>query len=424
MASITKRGNAYRITVSLGFDTNGKQILETTTFHPTAKTSKAIENEVSDFARDFERKVKDGKDLIGEKLTFQAITERWLKESASKSLSDAGENNMDLIKRYAYPVYGSMKISKISTLHIQGMIAGMEDRGLAPTTIRRAVAAINCVFRYAYRMRIIQENPCTRDRIELPKMKTDKELHYFTPDQARRFLAFMQQPFEKTIREHTTIGIDGKRCTVPECKVNMSVPLQHQIYFMLAIYGGFRRGELGALTWDNIDYKKHTVTISKAIARRSGGQIVKDPKTESGNRTVSLPAVCFDYLRRWQNEQRQKRFELGSAWHGNMDLDKTNIFMQEDGGLMDISTVRRRFLSIVRRYNDQCKEESDKLPEIRVHDLRHTNATILQASGCDIATISRRLGHSKISTTLDIYSHALPEDDRAAADTLDRILAM
>ena len=424
MANIEQRGDKYVIRVFCGRDTDGNRILKNITYRPIAKTPKAIEKEVAAFARDFEKRVKEGKYLTGEKLTYKDVAERWLSDCAAETLSDHGEKYMEAIKRYAYPAFGMAKISGITTLQIQALINGMKSKGLTPKTIHYTITAINAVFRYAFRLRIIQENPCTRDRIQLPKLKEKEELHYFTPDQARRFIVFMQKPFEKTIKEHTTTGIDGKRCTVPECKITMTVPLQHQVFFLLAIYGGFRRGELGALTWEDVDYKGHTVTISKAVARRKGGQVVKDPKTVHGNRTVTLPETCFDFLRRWQREQLEYRFSLGTAWAGNMDMEKTNVFIQADGSPMDISTVRKRFLSIVRRYNDQCKKEADKLPEIRVHDLRHTCATLLQANDCDIATISRRLGHSKVSVTLDIYSHALPENDKKASDILDKVLAI
>lgn len=423
MASIKERNGAYRVTVSVGRDTKGKQILETVTFHPTAKTPKAIEKEVAAFAADFEKKVKDGKYLTGEKETFQEITERWLSESASENLSDGGEQNFDIIKRYAYPAFGTMKIAKITTLHIQDMINGMKKRGLSPKTIDRAIAAINSVFRYAYRLRIINENPCTRDRIELPKQKSDGKLHYFTPDQAQRFLDFLSVPYEKTIKAHDQMDDTGKPYHVPEYKQTLSVPLQHQVFFMLAIYGGFRRGELGALTWRDIDYTERTVTISKAVARRKGGQVVKGPKTEHGNRTVPLPERCFFQLQRLQNEQLKYRLSLGSAWQGPLDMDDCTIFINADGGMMDVSTVRKRFLSIIRRYNEMCSDPSDRLPEIRVHDLRHTFATIALANGVNIANISVLLGHEKISTTYDIYSHPLPENDRKVADILDRILS-
>ena len=426
MASIRKRGNTFQITVSLGFDTEGKQIVQTTTYRPEARTEKAIEKEVKEYARDFEKKVKAGKYLTGEKTTFQEVTKLWLSDCAADTLTDHGEKYLDRIKKYAYPAFGTAKISSITTIQIQALINSMRESGLAPKTIHYTITAINAVFRYAYRLRIIQENPCTRDRIQLPKLKQDNEIHYFTPDQAIRFLDYMKLPYEKTVKAHTSTGADGKPRMIPEYKEMICVPLQHQLFFTLAIYGGFRRGELGALTWEDVNYKDHTITISKAIARRKGGQVIKDPKTEHGNRTVTLPASCFEMLRHWQTEQLKYRFKLGTAWQGNKDLDKSYIFIQDNGSMIDISSVRKRFLSIVRRYNEQCekeKREADKLPEIRVHDLRHTCATLLLANDCDIATISQRLGHSKVSVTLDIYSHPLPENDKAAADILERVLS-
>ena len=265
MASIKKRGNTYEITVSAGFNTNGDRIREYATYTPTAKTPTAIEKEVKEFARDFERKVKDGKYLAGEKLTFQEVTARWLSESAAEHLSDGGAYNYDIIKRYAYPAFGTLKISKITTLHIQDMISDMKKRGLSAGTIKRAIAAINSVFRYAYRLRIINENPCTRDRIDLPKAKADGELHYFTPDQARRFLRFLSVPYEKKISGHTRIDDTGKPYAVSNYIEMITVPFQHQVFFTLAIYGGFRRGELGAITWRDIDFKRHT----KSTARKN-----------------------------------------------------------------------------------------------------------------------------------------------------------
>lgn len=423
MASIEKRGNSYRITVSTGRDVNGKKTREQMTYTPKAKGPVALEKELAAVARDFERQVLDGKYLTGEKLTFQAVAQQWFTECAPEDLADAGARNMDIIKRYAYPAFGTLQISKITTMHIQKLISEMKAKGLAPASIRLNIAAINSVFRYAFRMRIIQENPCTRDRIVLPKMKVDTELHYFTAEQARRFLDFLSVPYTKTIKEHTTIGIDGKPCTVPTCSVEMTVPLQHRVFFTLAIYGGLRRGELGALTWQDIDYDAKTVTINKSVARRDSGQIVKAPKTEHSYRTITLPDECFTDLRRWQFEQMSLRLKLGSAWHGNQDLEQTTIFMQDDGAMMDISSARRRFLSILKRYNDGCDKEEDKLPIIKLHDLRHTMATLLMAEGCDIKTIQTRMGHSKASVTTDVYAHAMPENDVKASNILSEALS-
>ena len=422
MASIRKRGNNYQITVSLGRNTEDQKVRESVTFTPTATTEKGREKEVAEFAADFEKRVKEGKYLSGEKLSYKDVCERWRTDWALDHLSDHGEAYYEMIETFAYPVFGNLKISKIRPLHIQDWISDMKRKGFASTTIRRRVGAANSVFRYAYRLQIIQENPV--DRAELPRIKKDDELHYFTVEQAKRFLRALSEPYTEVVKGHTRTDDTGKKYKVPDYTMKRTLPLQHQVYFHLAVYGGFRRGELGALTWSDIDYEARTVSINKAVARRKDGQVVKSPKTVSGYRTVTLPPVCFDLLRRWQKEQLALRIRLGSEWKGKDDMKETYIFINDFGGMHDISSVRKRFHDIIKRYNDSVENEEDKLPLIRLHDLRHTSATLLVAAGCDYATISHRLGHSKVSVTLDIYSHPLPENDIAASDILDRVLSV
>lgn len=421
MASIRKRGNTYRIQVFLGRDTEDKAQFVTVSYKPTATTPKAIEKEVDTYAREFEKQVKEGKYLSGEKLTYKDITERWKADWAADHLADGGAQYLDMIKRYAYPAFGMMKISKIRPLHVQTLVDEMKEKGLSAATIRRATTAFNSVFRYAYRLQIIQENPY--DRVERPRMEKGNELHYFTPKQAKAFLCALRGPYTDVVKAHDRIDDTGKKYHVEEYERVLSYPLQHQLYFYLAIYGGFRRGEECALTWRDIDFKNHTVTVSKAVARRKSGQIIKEPKTAAGCRTITLPDVCFDLLTEWRKEQKRQRLAYGTAWKGAQNMEDQYIFMQDNGALIDISTIRKRFHAIIDRYNASCKNEEDKLPQIKLHDLRHTAATLLVANGCDYATISHRLGHSKVSVTLDIYSHPLPENDIAASNILEKVLS-
>ena len=422
MASIDKRGNTYRIRVSGGFDVNGKRITETMIFIPTKKTENAIKNEVDAAARDFEKRVKEGKYLSGEKMTFKTVTEHWKAECASKSLSDGGADYMKIIERYAYPVFGCMKISKIAPIHIQSLINDMENRGLAPKTIHRDIVAINSVFRYAYRMNIIQENPTAR--CELPKIQKDTALHYFTKEEAMRFLnEALTMEYQDTYTAHDRTDDTGKGYHVSEYVETHRIPLQFRALYALAIFGGFRRGELAALTWKDIDWTTHTVSICKAAAHRKGGYIIKTPKTAAGARVVTLPASCLDLLMKWKKEEMMIRMALGSAWEGAADFEETYIFIQSKGQMIHPDTIGGKFQSILERYNASVEEEK-RLPIIRLHDLRHTSATLMIGAGSDIVTVSHRLGHSKPSVTLDIYSHPLPENDVAASRILEEAIAL
>ena len=124
---------------------------------------------------------------------------------------------------------------------------------------------------------------------------------------------------------------------------------------------------------------------------------------------------CENLLMRLQTEQKEKRFALGSAWQG-----QGNIFTRENGYYMDVNTPRKSLQRIIERYNET---HNDKLPVITFHGLRHTSATLLiTQSNIDIKTVSARLGHADVSTTLNIYTHALKERDEKASDALANIL--
>ena len=90
---------------------------------------------------------------------------------------------------------------------------------------------------------------------------------------------------------------------------------------------------------------------------------------------------------------------------------------------MNLDTPYHKFKEVIALYNAQCEKEEDKLPNIRLHDLRHTSATLLLSENVDIETVSHRLGHSKASVTLDVYGHWLKETDEKASDTLENLFA-
>ena len=420
MAEISCRNGIYKIRVYLGKDVNGKKITESTTYTPTKKTPKAIEKEVQDYAREFEKQVKEGKILSGEKLTLSDIVEEWKQDQTFKDLTKSvQESYIDILDRRIYPHIGHLKIAKITPLHIQKIYNTMETEGKAPKTIKRTNTALNSVMKYAYRMNIIQENPC--NRIRLPKNKADTDLHYFTLDQAERFLDSLSR--EYTIEHPEVIRSNGRK--IPAYTETITTPFQYVPFFYLAVYGGFRRSELVALTWNDIDFEKRTVSINKAITKtKEEGQFVKETKTVAGNREIMLPTQCFTVLQKWKVKQMELAMSMGSSWKGETgkDFNKNFIFIQlENGSRMDVDTPTHKFKKAIENYNSSCSKEEDKLPLIHLHDLRHTSATLLLANKVDIETVSHRLGHSKPSITLDVYGHWMEETDRSASDTLENL---
>lgn len=437
MASITKRGDSYRIRVCIGRDIQGKQIFENKTYHPKATTPRTIEKEVQHYAMELEQRVKEGKLFSGEKMTFAEMYEQWKEQYGKINLStSAYEGYCNYIDKLAIPVFGMMPLSKVNPLILSDIFNGLykEGKGLSVESLKRIKTAFNSVFSLAYTLSIIEENPL--DRVKLPKGKKEvsftpqkkkyKKLHTFTPLQAKTFLKACTKSYVYEVKGSTGHNaISGKKYTKEPHKQIKKIPTQFESFFTISIYGGMRRGEVVGLTWRDIDFENHTITIDKAITHtKSKGEYAKSPKTEAGYRTVALPSFCFDTLRKWYNEEKLLYLNLGSAWNGGNrqdSFDDCNIFIQEDGRMMHTNTPTHKFREILLKYNETVSPEQ-QLPVIRLHDLRHTNATLLIALGVDYETVSHRLGHEKTSTTVDIYGHALEEIDRIASDKLGQLL--
>lgn len=432
MATITERKNkdgkitSYLISVTLGYDGSGNRIRETTTFHPEKKTPAKKRKEVEQFAIEWEKAVKEGTAFSsGDRITFEEFVKQWKETSLSQKVlsgtltQSVKEGYINTLNYHVVPYIGHMKLNKIKATHIDKIVTRLLNEGKKPATIRNVFGCVRSCFNYAVRKDLVRENPCVRCE-PLPVIRRDSRLHIFNEDQVHRFLnealtreyefevkRESQRPYSYT--EHTTTS------------------LQFRTYFTLAIFGGFRRGEMIGLNWEDIDFEEKTITIRRAVSlsKEKGNhvQYIKDPKTEAGKRTVKVPEICFKLLSDWEKEQRQICLQLGTAWEGHRgnEYKKNPVFIQTDTGRrMNVQTPSKKFHKILKAYNSTVSEE-DRLPMIRLHDLRHTNASHLVANGVDFETIAKRLGHSKPSFTLDVYGHAIEENDEKASDKLEEI---
>jgi len=419
MASIQQRGNTYRIFVSCGRDINGKQIIETTTFNPDeAKTEKQNQKALEKFAFEFEEKVKSGKYLSGEKLTYQDYIKLWLKDYAEKQLQTTTiERCTSSLDNIILPELGHLKLSKILPLHLQTLYNKLLENGYTvngkhksynANTIKRIHQIISSTLNTAVQWQLIDSNPCKR--IKPPKVtRNPADIKHFTLEEAQIFLSILNE--EYTVAHYGRTKKDGSDSA--RHVETHTIPTQFKVFFNMALFGGLRLGELIALTWDDIDFKNFSVSITKSTAKTKDGMITKEPKTKSSIRTITLSQNLIQMIKKYRAEQNTLRLSLGSFWKGN-----NYLFIQSDGSQMHISTPYHVFKKIIDRHN-KTAPDNEKLPEITLHGLRHTSATLLIAQNVDVRTVSARLGHSDCSTTMNIYAHSLQALDRQASDKLD-----
>jgi integrase len=179
---------------------------------------------------------------------------------------------------------------------------------------------------------------------------------------------------------------------------------------VLTLFTAARRGELLALAWRHVDLDGATLRIERALDETAaGGVAFKQPKTESGDRTITLPAAAVAALREHWRQQAEMRLALGVGRPSDDDL----LFLSRDGRPRSPNAFSVAWHRTVRRLG---------LPKITWHALRHLSASMMLRHGVDLATVSEQIGHSRPDTTARLYLHSVTKDDRHAAAALDRAL--
>jgi integrase len=178
-----------------------------------------------------------------------------------------------------------------------------------------------------------------------------------------------------------------------------------QALVMAAVYTGLRQGELLGLRWEDLDLDSATLRVRRALQR---GEFV-DTKTGRSRRTLDLPGAVVSALRQHRAAQAEQRLAAGRGWQ-----DHGLVFCKPDGRPLNGTAVTHAFQSVL---------TAARLPALRFHDLRHTHVALLIHLGVQPRVIMERLGHSTISTTMDIYGHIFPAAGREAADRLDQMFA-
>ena len=196
-----------------------------------------------------------------------------------------------------------------------------------------------------------------------------------------------------------------------EVKQILSALMEEPIYIRaiieVAFFTGCRRGEIVGLKWDDIDLVNHRLYVRRSIYKPHGEKAFeKPPKTRNSLRNMTIPQRLVDTLTEYKEYQQQYAELIGDKWN-NLNY----VFTEVDGHVMNPQTPTKQFDHFLKRHN---------IRHLKFHGLRHTSATMLLANGCDIKTVSMRLGHSDLDTT-NIYVHSIAESDKGAADTFDRI---
>lgn len=303
----------------------------------------------------FVEEIKNGNN-ISSNINFITFAQKWLDDYAKPNLRERTvQGYKDYLNLRLIPYFGNMNLSDIQLYDIQKFVNSLSST-LSSETIRKYKNCLSCIFNYAVRWNFLKFNPC--NGVIIPKgLDTSVKPVFLTKDEVKQLLLYLNKE-----------------------------DLKHQIIVRLALQCGLRRSEILGLTWNAIDFKNNTISIYQATTTIRGvGTVISDTKNQSSIRTIYVKDEIIELLKKLPKET-----EL--------------IF----NGISNnaVSKWFKRFI------------EKNNLKHMRFHDLRHTHATLLIANGIDMKTVSSRLGHSNISTTMNIYTHVLSENDKKASEVI------
>lgn len=384
---------------------------------------------VADRMGNISRAAQDGTLIADERQTVGQFLARWTEDVARSRVRPRTLTTYQAaIERHIVPHLGRIPLSKLTPQNLQAWLRTLEEGSVSPNRRRYARVVLRMALNTAMRWHLVTRNVATL--VDPPRV-TGREIRPLSPDESRTFL----------------VAIDDN-------------PLE--AFFTVALACGLRLGEGLGLQWTDVDLEAGTLQVRRAVQRFGGdaakrrpllaerkrllkalrehdtsdGQMppearagllaklgevrkglaavktsvqVVEPKSSRSRRTIALPATAVRALNRHRVRQLEMRMAAGQHWQ-----DAGFVFTTPIGTTLDPRNVTRVFKTILKAQN---------LPMIRIHDLRHSCATLMLAQGVSPRVVMETLGHSQISLTLNTYSHVLPAMQEDAASKMDAILS-
>lgn len=322
------------------------------------KSRKEAKNAEIDFLYNFD--VEDE-----ENLSFGQVAAMYLNWYKKRRKASSYAKIESVVRIHLLPRFNNKKIKQLTRRDVIKMHDDLLDT-LSSTSVKKVHTVLSSVLNYAIKMEYLKNNVAREvGNIDL---KENKRVDYWNLDEFKTF-------------------------------INEVDRLDFRTLFMVLFYGGLRKGEALALTWKDVDFDNNIINIDKTVSKRN----ITSPKNESSIRKIQLPRHTMNLL-------------------SELKLSTTNkpnyVVFGEVYDHLSETTIDRYFKKYFDAANKKLKD-NDKLRRIRLHDFRHSHASYLINLGNDIQIVSKRLGHSNTSTTLDIYAHLYPNAEEKAISMME-----
>jgi integrase len=374
IGNITRRGkHSWRIKLELPADPmTGKRAVGTHTVRGSRKKAEAERTRLLNG-------LQTGNYVDASKATVAEFLDRWDKDWATHNLSPKTlERDRELIRLCIVPHIGHMEVQRLRPIHLAGLYTTLltagraSGGGLAPRTVKHVHTLVHRILGHAQQWGLVSVN--VAGAVDPPKV-ANSEIECLNADQ----LKFVMQVSRDAV-QYPMVAV--------------------------AVGTGMRRGEMLALRWRDVDLDAAVVRVERSLEETKAGLRFKEPKTRQGRRNIALPSSLVSDLRSHWRSQQEQRLALGMGRSGPDDL----VFCTVDGKPKSPNNVTREWSRLAK---------AKKFPKVSFHALRHTHVSQLIASGMDVLTISRRIGHASPSITLNVYGHLFRNNDKQAAAVID-----
>lgn len=456
MASIKKiegkTGTAYKITVTKGRDSSGKQIRHFKTWTPDRPmTARQMEKEAQRVAYDFEREIELGFQADNRQ-TFSQYAEYFIQLKKRCGAAEGTiERYISFMKRVG-PAIGHLKLCEIRPQHINAFYQDLERPGARDAFLYRATPRVD------FRSMLDNRGMTQREVVDGAHVAHSTMTHIYRGGKvglktAERIAAFLEVKVSelfkveqehnggllstRTVRDYHEFVCSvlaqaakemlipynpAKRATVtttndkrepnyfqPETITRIlealeGEPIKWRMIVHLLIVTGCRRGEIAGLKWEKIDFGRKEIKIDHALQYLASVGVIYGPTKTRNTRYVNIADETALLLRKYKRWQAEQQIRNGDRWKG-----EGYLFTQDDGRPIIPSTINFWLRGFSERHG---------LPHINPHAFRHTAASILISEGVDIVTVSKMLGHANPSMTTDVYSHIIEESKRKATECI------
>lgn len=312
-------------------------------------------------------------------MTFNELAELWMSNYQTTVKASTYSRTKIILNKHLLPKFGKLNVQKITTAYCQKVVNEW-SKTIKQKRYTLFVNYLNKIFKLGINMRVIEINPITN--IIIPQKKEDKIK-------------------ENKIRHYDKMELEVFLNTI-ESEENEFFRLRDYTLFRLLAFSGCRIGEILAMTWDDLDFKKKEISINKTVTKGEQYYISETPKTSGSKRTVILDDKTIMQLKRWK--LMQMRWLLAHGYN-----KPSHIFTNDKNHFTINGAVTERY----KIYRDRAY-----LHDIGLHGFRHTHASLLFESGASMKEVQERLGHTNIKTTMDIYTHVT---DSKKAETTEKL---